>query len=194
MILALLLSVLVPDTSAILRLSSGKSTIGHACPLGPLDAMTNRHIVDGETGFQWSDAEGVHRGYAKPIGEGTYADLGWLRADEDTPFPRWFELSKVMPKVGDAVFLIGYSFDNRKKAFAERVFETRILRLVAGLIILEQPGVPGSSGSCLLAADGTVIGINAGAKGLGDEGKQGAVGIAVGLWRHFDAEKAKENK
>lgn len=191
MILALLLLVAVPDTSAILRISSGKSTIGHACPVSASDAFTNRHLVVNETGFQWSTAEGAERGYARPAGEGVYADLGWLRADEDTPFPRWYELSKIPPKVGDPVYLVGYSFDNRKKAFSERLFETRILRIVAGLLILEQPGIPGSSGSCLLTADGTVVGINAGAKGLGEDGKAGAVGIAVGLWRHLNLPGSK---
>lgn len=190
MILALLLALVVPDTSGVLRLSDGRGSLAHGCALTNSYAFTNAHVVKDSTGFQWSTRDGKVRGFAKPDPEGSspYSDLAIIEAVPHEPsgaglFPHVYKPAKALPEIGARVFFVAYEFTKgRKKGFTERLFSTTVQYYIAGLMILADGGVQGSSGSCVFNEDGEIVGVNAAIKCFGRECEGGTLGVAVPFW------------
>ena len=173
------------DTAGILRLM-GRSGVAHACPVSAVLAYTNAHVViddedktDSRQPYVWSAMDVT--GLLRPVEADRYRDLAKVVPADGAKFPRWYPVAKQEPKPGDRVVMIGFEFRNKKQAFAERVFAARVIRVVAGHLIYEPAGVPGTSGSCvLLEATGELVAINKGAKGVGHADE--LVGVGVGAW------------
>ena len=174
-----------PNTDAILRLA-GRFSWAHACPLGPREALTNAHVVDlrpfddiATYPYVWGDAAG-NAGFLKPVAGQLERgrDLAWVEP-YGPDFPAWYERATEAPKPGDRVWLLGYSWKNRKSVLADDVIEARVTRVVAIHVVFIPSGKPGSSGSCVLNERGQVVAINEGAFTAEDKSD---AGLAVGVW------------
>lgn len=172
-----------PDTSGILRLM-GRFGAAHACPLAADLILTNGHVVDPRPfdpdvptlPYRYSDGAG-NAGVVAPVSTERCADLAVMAVRPGgtvKPYPR----ASVAPEPGDHVWFIGYDWSSKNKAFAEKVIDAKVLRVVAGHLILDEAGDPGSSGSCVLNAKGEVVAINSFGKqvGVGEE-VEGVVGV-----------------
>lgn len=172
----------VPDMTGILRLV-GRFGAAHACPVGEL-ILTNGHVTDlrpfdrdvSLMPYRYSDGAG-HSGILAPVSTERCADLGLMAVRPGftvKPYP----VASEAPKVGERVWYQGFDFASRGKAYAERVVAAKVLRIVAGHLILDEVGDFGSSGSCVLNVRGQVVGINAfGHKVRSGEEVEGVVGI-----------------
>lgn len=179
MIAAALFLLLVgePDLSGVLSLM-GRESMAHACPISATQALTNVHVVQ-DAPYIWEAAGhyGLLGAEATTIRD-RFRDLAVVEAWH-TQFPRWYVVSQTPPQVGDYVYFLGFDFTKKDKAFAPRAFKARILRIRNAHLILTPPGVPGTSGSCVLNEQGEVVAINQGGKELDDKT---VVGVAVGVW------------
>jgi hypothetical protein len=171
-----------PDTTGVLALM-GKAAIAHACAIGPYEALTAAHVIDPRpfdpsfplVGARWS--AGNLSGLAIPGYVWAEVDIGTLTSQE--PFPKFYERVDSAPELGESLYLVQYSWQSADKAFADKVLEVTVKRVVAGHVIFDPSGEGGSSGSCLLNQAGKLVGINIAGKGVGFNEE---VGIAVGLW------------
>lgn len=166
-----------PDLGGVLALI-GKTSMAQACPVAPDKAYTNAHVAV-DAPFIWSS--GGHQGL---LGAPTTTILDKFRdlavvAPYRSVFPRWYAISQAQPQVGDRVFFVGFDFRKKGDAFAPRVFEAKVIRLVNGHLIYSPSGVPGTSGSCVLNERGEVVAINAGGRETEDKAQ---IGVAVGVW------------
>jgi V8-like Glu-specific endopeptidase len=162
---------------------------GHACPIEPRIALTNAHVVDPRPfdesvmpfGAAYSDGVG-HAGFLIPI-RGRLETLRDLAAVEPLTagvvFADPFRVASEAPKPGDRVWVLGYSWKNRKSALDEDVIDAHVTRVVALHVEFYPSGEVGSSGSCVLNAAGEVVAINSGAWPTDDHSKGGH---AVGVW------------
>lgn len=174
-----------PDTSAILRLI-GRDGLAHACAISPTLALTNVHVVDSHPDereyvplpLMWGLPSGEVGVVVPALDNDRFRDLARVMPHRGT-FPRHYEIAATPPAVGDRVWFIGYDFRNRRDALAERVFEAKVLRNVAGTLVFYPPGTHGSSGSCVLDAVGRVVGVAYAGLSIA---VQDAVGLAVGVW------------
>jgi S1-C subfamily serine protease len=178
MILALLF-LLAPDLSGVLRLTNGTS-LAHACPISMDRALTNRHVVSGASEWVWGidDGERYH-GLVDFAASDEFRDLAVVKPITVMRFPRWYTISKTAPAIGERIYFIGYDWRSHKEAFAPKVFDAKVTRLVNGQLIFDSPGKPGSSGSCILNEAGEVVAINQGAK---DTENSSLAGLGVGVW------------
>ena len=108
-----------------------------------------------------------------------FRDLARVAPWGDATFPHWYPLAKLPPQVGDRVRFRGWDFRRRKDAFAPRDFDATVIRVRSGLVLFYPPGVPGTSGSCVLNAAGEVVAIQAFGKPLDD---QSEIGGGIGVW------------
>lgn len=175
-------------TKGTLRLI-GRFSAGHACPLSPRVALTNGHIVDQRPfdadvpAFPYAYSDGVgNAGFLVPVHERLERarDLAAMEPlSESDLFANPFPVAAQPPKEGDRIYLLGYSWKNKKSAMEDDVVEARVSRVVALHVVFYPAGKPGSSGSCVVNEAGEVVAINEGAYETDD--KQEA-GIAVGIW------------
>jgi hypothetical protein len=173
-----------PDTSGVVAVM-GRFATFHACPVTPHIALTAAHAADlrpfdpdiGKMSARWS-SQGVE-GLAAVRYVYNSADLLELEA-ETTPFPTWYPVAQDPPKEGSVVWFVGYNFDKKSKAYRPKFFIGKVLYVVAGHVIYDQAGEPGTSGCCLLNERGEVIGINVAGKSIGTSDE---VGVGVGLWK-----------
>jgi hypothetical protein len=94
----------------------------------------------------------------------------------------YFPLAKAAPSPGDTVYWVGYDWRVRKDMYRERVFSGKVLRVVAGNIVIDTETTKGSSGSCVLDVSGRVVGIIAWGFS-GDEAGEITVAVGTyGLW------------
>lgn len=170
-----------PDTSRIVALVNG--SMAHACPIGPEYALTARHVVLHETVFGSKPV--AYRGsnvewasYLEHDFASDFEDAGMLKASR-TPFPSWYRMATQAPQPGDRLWWVGFDWRKPSVAFAERVFSGKVLRIVAGIVIVDEPTPSGSSGSCVLNAAGEVVGIVS--FRMETDNGQEVAGI-VGLW------------
>jgi S1-C subfamily serine protease len=169
-----------PDTRAILRLQ-GRAGGAHGCPVAVGDeqiVLTNAHVADrsGWTPYRFSNLYG-EEGILTPSGVNQAADIAVMKASKT--LAHYYRVASGPPAVGERVRYIGYNQSSRKTAYSERTFDHVVVRVFAGHLILDKPGKPGSSGSCVLNQAGEVVAINA----WGQEMESGdLVGGVVGVW------------
>lgn len=185
-----------PDLSKMIRLSN-ESTLGHACPLGMETALTNRHVMSGGE-FMWGvgDGEEFHGLVQTDASQAQYTFRDLVRIYPSTPqrFPGWYTVALKAPKIGDKVFLTSYDWENEKKAFLPKTIEAKVTGVDLGKLLFAPKGAPGSSGGCILNAQGEVLAINKGGVGLENNTIIG-VGIAIwGDWLKFGPERPKEEE
>lgn len=170
-----------PDVSRIVRLS-GRFALGSGCPVGLRTILTAAHVIDARpfdkdvplaiTYF----AQGALLGTAFPTHAWGTRDVALLSTEVDIEF---YPVAVSAPAAGEVLFLTGYDWRDVKRAFAERIWEVKALRSVAGnLLIYDPAGEPGTSGSCVLNSAGEVVAINVGGKGVGKM-FSGEVGVGV---------------
>lgn len=176
----------IVDVSGILHLQ-GKYAGGSACPISPTLALTSGHVVqvagrDGFQGYTYS-ADNGDEGFLQPPDNALFAfsDIAIL-----LPFPngkrfsKFYGLAAERPSVGDEVIIFGYDWRDKKRAYATRVWTTKIIRIQARTLVLEDHATPGSSGSCVITTkDGKVVGIN---RGYTELDNRELVEVAVGVW------------
>ncbi len=204
-ILALLATLAAPafagdpevDTGGILRLV-GRFSMGSACPVlteghhAGVYALTNAHNTDLRPfddvplyPYRWQNNYG-DSGVAFPQSVFTSHDLSWVRL---TPPPRMvYTIAANRPSPGDRVYWSEFNFKSRKKAMAPVYRKAKVLRTVAGHIVIDKTPNPGASGSCVLNEAGEVVGIIAFAVRVGDTSH---VGLAVGVWGDWEPELPK---
>lgn len=147
-----------PDLSRILPVI-GRDSMAHVCPVTPALALTSRHVVlddhDNPYDLSFSRPNGQVSSVT-PYRIATYADLASVvsRIDMD-PYPR----AALAPLPGERLWWKGYDFRLNPNLFVPRIFTGRVLRVVAGHVILDTTTVPGTSGSCLLNARGEVVAV-----------------------------------
>lgn len=172
-----------PDTSKILKLA-GRWTTASACPVSAHHALTAAHVVDPRPFDKYPGyvpviyQQGGHGGTftvrdkprvtvgadGRPVVD-TVPDVSLNRdiaVIETGGALDFYPIATDAPKEGDAVWLSGYDFRDKRRALADRVLKTTVVRIVAGRIYVDPPGWPSTSGSCLLNAAGEVVGINTG--------------------------------
>ena len=175
--------VSAPDMTGILQLI-GKHSAAHGCPVAPRIALTNAHVIDLRpfdpevplTHYTYSDGDG-HTGRIIPLGVERGRDLGMVEP-EGEDFQHVFSLAGEPPAIGEKVWFLAYDYRSTKAAYAPRIMEVTVQRIVANHLILSRGGSDGSSGSCVLNAAGEVVAINAWRSELG----MNSVGVAVGVW------------
>lgn len=172
------------DTSRILRLM-GRYSAAHACPMTDM-VLTCAHVADVRPfdpgvkplPYRYQDGRG-HEGILAPVFTEACSDLARMEVHSGEIVP--YERASEPPKPGDRVTLLGYDWSSRNKVFAEKRVDAKVLRVVAGTVVMDQAGEDGSSGSCVLDQYNRVVAINCAGIGIGlDE-----AGIAVGVYGHW---------
>jgi S1-C subfamily serine protease len=171
-----------PDTSGILRLG-GRFTFAHACPIEDL-VLTSGHVVDARPfepevpllPYRYSDGAG-NAGVVAPLSTERCSDLAVMAVRPGQVVRPYLRASEA-PQIGERVWYIGYDWSGKGKAFAEKVIDAKVIRIVAGHLILDEAGEVGSSGSCVLNQAGEVVAINSFGRqvGVGEE-VEGVVGV-----------------
>lgn len=169
----------------VLRIISvvGQSTMGHACPVMDGLAITAGHVAISQRLFG-DPAQNAYRGestdwkgYLTAKFASDYEDAGFLASE--SPFPYQFKFAMRPALVGERLWWVGFDWRKKGQAGARRVFSGKVVSTPAGAIFFDVPTDPGSSGSCVLDADGKIVGVIAWAMGLQD---QNSAAVAVGLW------------
>ena len=170
-----------PDLSGVLALLGGEGSMAQACPIRPDLALTNSHVVGKDyTRYTWESRGRLGLlGSPKTTERDLFRDLARVAPWRDSSFPYWYPIAHDAPKPGDKVVFRGWDFRKRKDAFAPRDFESTVIRVFNGHVVYYPPGVPGTSGSCVLNERGEVVAINAFGRELEDAN---TVGGAVGVW------------
>lgn len=196
--LTLLLASPPPAVDALVKGSLrllGRWSGAHACPLEPRYALTNGHVVDLRPfdadvppfPFAYSDGLG-NAGFLVPTTGEDGRTTGLERARDlasveplrkGDVFARPLPVAANPPQAGDRVYLLGFSWKNKKTLLDDDVIEAKVTRVVALHVAFFPSGQPGSSGSCIVNEAGEVVAINEGGYPT-DDGEE--VGIGVGVW------------
>ena len=155
---------------------SSRKGLGHICPFTPHLAYTARHVVVEQQHHRawfipliWKQDPSA--GTLMPLYTDARRDLAVGCSDE--PFPRPFERAVDAPEPGDRLYIPVHQW-LRKGAPRERQ-EVVVAEVVAGMIRLEAPPLPASSGACLLDTDGRLVAVY-------DGGFGPVTGSASGVW------------
>lgn len=198
LLLALLLAAQPPAADALVKSSLrllGRWSGAHACVVGPRLALTNGHVIDLRPydndippfPYAYSDGAG-NAGFVVPTTDKEGRVTGLERARDlatveplraDDVFANPLRVAREAPKVGDRVFLLGYSWKDKKSLLGDDVISAKVTRVVALHVAFYPSGQPGSSGSCLVNEAGEVVAINEGSYPTDDKDE---VGISVGVW------------
>ena len=150
--------------------------ISHICPFAPHLAYTARHVVLDRQGsgvwfipLIWK--QGRSAGSLFPLYADARRDLAVGCSNE--PFPLPFERAVEAPEPGDRLYLPAHEW-LRKGGPRKRV-EIVVAEVVGGTIRLEALPMLGSSGACLLDADGRLVAVY-------DGGYGPVTGSASGVW------------
>lgn len=170
-----------PDTSKIVALS-GRMSMAQACPVAPWLAISNDHVFDLRPFdnfplIPYRGQSDVWMGVVRGIMTSWEADIAF--GVPTTDFPSWYEIATEGPQPGERLWWVGYDWRNGSRGFGRRVFSGEVTRTVAGSIFIEAEAFPGSSGSCVLNADGRVVGI---LTGVATMDNANAVTVVVGIW------------
>lgn len=198
--LALVLFIAAPSpavdalTKGSLRLL-GRFSGAHACPTEPRIALTNGHVIDlrpfdaDVPAFPYAYSDGAgNSGFLVPTTDKDGRTTGLERGRdlatveplrEGDVFANPLRVASNPPQTGDRVFLLGFSWKNKKSLLDDDVIEAKVTRVVALHVAFYPSGQPGSSGSCIVNEAGEVVAINEGAYST-DDGDE--VGLGVGVW------------
>jgi len=151
--------------------------VAHGCAVEG-KAITNAHVIldkEGKPlGFRYGFTDGPE-GQGFVAASGTTADLAIL--DLATPPTRYAVRALDTPKIGDTLTWVEYDWREPGAAFADRHRSAKVLRLVAGAVILDEVPIDGASGGCAYNAAGEVVGLVT----FSLEGAGGVTGI-YGPW------------
>lgn len=176
----------VPNAGHIVSLM-GRFSVAHGCPVGPRRIITNAHVVDPEPFDR--DAPALPQRYENAETQGVFTP-DWISASTDlaagttsNEIPYYYTVASHGPQVGEDVWWIGYSWQNRRRIFERILFTGEVSRVVAGSIVIDAETPQGSSGSCILNAAGEVYGVMAWSMKTADETESAAIGVGVwGEW------------
>jgi len=202
-----------PDTSRMIRVV-GRWSTASACPIGPRLALTAAHVVDprpfdnnvgySPMAFQQGDVIGTFNvaTIPKPTPKNPDAveylvsrsrDLAYVNSN--VALKGWYPRAEKAPAPGEYVYFYGLDWRSKSAAFAERVFRAKVIRSVAGILVYEPAGEPGTSGSCVLNEKAEVVAVNTGGVYVGNSRSLGGlllpgdeVGIGVGVWESLGSE------
>ena len=153
-----------------------RSGMGHGCPVGLELMLTAAHVPErngSSASVAWSDLAG-NEGRAEPLRQDQSRDLALLKVTSGK-LVTTFALAKLPPKVGDYVYVVGYSAPTGNMLKVNAV-QAKVLGTAAGHLWFSKSPGPGSSGACVLNAQREVVGVNVG--GITESGH----GIAVAVW------------
>lgn len=177
-----------PDLGGIVSVGTREGW-AHACPICPRVAITSGHVVDPSpndpgvplVGGRWSDGWG-NRGYLQPFNVWSSMDLALVRPYDDSPdFSRWYRVATEAPFPQQPLYVLGYDKRTKEDAFAPRRYEVRFVYEAGGRLVLSAETGTGSSGSCVLTADGQVVGVMESTWVVG-ESRPELIGVAVSVW------------
>lgn len=189
-----------PDLTGTLQII-GRFGMAHACPIAPDIALTNSHVVDprpfdpGVPVFplRWSQVGNPATDTVLlPLNENRRDDLviAGIRPSVD----HFYVIAKEAPKPGDRLWWVAYDWRNKERAFSERLMSGRLVRIVAGHLIVNEETFPGSSGSCVLNDSGELVGIVSFGAGLNNgEEVAGFVGV-YGNWINMLVDSLKKDE
>lgn len=182
-----------PDMAGVVSLRN-KFGSAHGCPISGQVALTSAHVVEPAPLLTPPMIFGGR--FSSELGnEGTYRvfyvsnleDLAYIILDP--PQSRWYPLADTAPSPGEAVYYRQYSWKNDDLAYSSIIVRAKVVRLSAGGIVFSDDAPkPGASGSCLLNANGEVVGIIDSYTELENHDR---VGSAVGTWGEY-ARRIKE--
>ena len=177
-----------PNDAGILSLM-GRFEDGHACAVSPTLALSCAHLpdvrpFDHDTGLyatRYEDGAGAS-GVLSPIYVTSSCDLAMYSGE----FNHYYVLAKAPPALGEHLRLMGYDWRDKRRAFGPRPISAKVLRVIAGHLILDTDPVtePGSSGSCVLNDRDEIVAINCFGKQMKSLEQ---VGIVVGVWGEWGA-------
>jgi hypothetical protein len=175
----------------------GRWTTASACPISERLALTAAHVIDprpfdrgvpyNPVAFQQGDVIGTFTVVRDAAGAELVSrsrDLAYVQSN--VPLAGWYERAVEAPKVGDVVYFHGLDWRSRKAAFALRVWRAVVVHVVAGIVVYDPAGEPGTSGSCVFNERGEVVAVNAAGMLVGslrDKGFGDQVGLGVGVWQ-----------
>ncbi len=162
-----------------LQISTPNGGGGHACPVnvnGTNRIITASHVFWDTEVKAWTNGTYTYKdqeGFVRPSEYSMFKDISFLEISGEVEY-----LPSAKPQVGEQVFWFEYDFRTQENALRARRRTASVLRIVAGMIVMDGVPVSGASGGCLLNANGEVVGIVAAAFDTDD--LKGA-GIAVTL-------------
>ncbi len=158
--------------------------LAQICPVGEYLALTARHVGTAEKGN--GAIERVSGFWSAPTGE---HGIGWAldydyRRDvaimqSSVAFPHVYAVAGEPPAIKSKVTIAGYEYRPGRVPLMARYITTEVINIVATHLVLEEAGVQGFSGSCVLNARNEVVGVYFGTIGL-DAGRE--AGVAAGVW------------
>jgi len=174
-----------PDLSRMLALQA-RFTMFSGCPVAATRALTSAHAVDLRPfdrsvplyGARYQTWDGSAAGRIRPIVVSMEEDIALVAAEGLTPYP----IATEMPATGEQLWWVGYDYRKRKDALAPRVFTGRVIRGVAGVIVIDVMTEEGTSGGCALNARGEAVGIIDFGLGIGDRDAVTGVVAIFGPW------------
>lgn len=172
----------VPDVSRIMHVL-GADAVGHACPVAPDRAITAAHVVlerpdSNPAPLRWGQTNAEMNTALVPLRRNPRDDIMLLEV-LPAPVP-YYPIAATAPQVGERLWWVAYDWRDAARAFAPRVLEGRVTRIVAGHLIMDVTSFEGSSGSCALNSRGEVVALVEFGKGLDKPGDE--VAGLVGVW------------
>ena len=138
---------------------------GHGCAVnGKL--ITNAHMVDPRDSYDYEAPSVVYFRYefadgTSGIGKSAHissvADLASITIDKNPPYG--YARLGPEPKVGDRIFWVEYDFRKQKNVFKPRERDGKIIKIIAGHILLDEKVTRGASGGCAYNQAGGVVGL-----------------------------------
>jgi V8-like Glu-specific endopeptidase len=174
-----------PDLGRVVAVIGPRSS-AQGCPVGPREAITAGHVAAatnalGQARLQAYRGENSEwAGYLEAQMASDYEDAGLLRVAEGHPdFPSWYTVAGKAPALGERLWWVGYDWRKQKTAYQPQVFSAKVVTIRAGNIVLDTQAIPGSSGSCVLNAQGQVVGLLVWGHEMNDAR---GTAVVVGLW------------
>jgi len=155
-----------PDIRKVIRIF-GQDSIGHGCPISTTEAYTAAHVTGSFVGGEGDVRRAPPTAWGDGFGGGGVLQEQSVSLARDLSrtknlrgeFLYWFGISPRNPIKGETVYLVGYNHGGK---FEQVLHELVVLEVFAGHILYDGSGLGGSSGSCVLLGDGTMVAVNIG--------------------------------